>query len=63
MISSELPEVLAMSHRVVVMCEGRITGELRGAELTQEKIMQLATQRQRSDPPATRPDEEPLTAA
>jgi ribose transport system ATP-binding protein len=62
MISSELPEVLAMSHRVVVMCEGRITGELRGAELTQEKIMQLATQRQRSDPPATRP-EEPLTAA
>jgi ribose transport system ATP-binding protein len=63
MISSELPEVLAMSHRVVVMCEGRITGELRGAELTQEKIMQLATQRQRGDSPATRPDEEPLTAA
>ena len=28
MISSELPEILRMSHRVVVMCEGRITGEL-----------------------------------
>src|SRR5699024_9830408 len=29
MISSELPEILRMSHRVIVMCEGRITGELR----------------------------------
>jgi ribose transport system ATP-binding protein len=45
MISSELPEVLRMSHRVVVMCEGRITGELNIAEATQEKIMQYATQR------------------
>jgi ribose transport system ATP-binding protein len=34
-----------MSHRVVVMCEGRITGELNIAEATQEKIMQYATQR------------------
>ena len=31
MISSELPEVLRMSHRIVVMCEGRITGELLSA--------------------------------
>ncbi|WP_367849949.1 sugar ABC transporter ATP-binding protein [Rhodoferax sp. WC2427] len=46
MISSELPEVLRMSHRIVVMCEGRITGELSAAEATQEKIMQLATQRE-----------------
>ena len=46
MISSELPEVLRMSHRVLVMCEGRITGELSAAEATQEKIMQLATQRE-----------------
>jgi ribose transport system ATP-binding protein len=46
MISSELPEVLALSHRIVVMCEGRITGELRGADATQESIMQLATQRE-----------------
>lgn len=45
MISSELPEVLRMSHRIVVMCEGRITGELPGQGATQEKIMELATQR------------------
>ena len=45
MISSELPEILRMSHRVVVMCEGRITGELSSAEATQEAIMKLATQR------------------
>src|SRR5512139_1268790 len=45
MISSELPEILRMSHRVVVMCEGRITGEINIAEATQEKIMQYATQR------------------
>jgi ribose transport system ATP-binding protein len=46
MISSELPEVLRMSHRILVMSEGRITGELRGAEATQEAIMQYATQRE-----------------
>ena len=45
MISSELPEILRMSHRVLIMCEGRITGELRAAEATQENIMQFATQR------------------
>ena len=45
MISSELPEVLRMSHRILVMCEGRITGELSAAEATQEKVMTLATQR------------------
>ena len=41
MISSELPEILRMSHRIVVMCEGRITGELHGREATQEQIMTL----------------------
>ncbi|HEY9064409.1 MAG TPA: sugar ABC transporter ATP-binding protein, partial [Burkholderiaceae bacterium] len=46
MISSELPEVLRLSHRILVMCEGRITGELPIQEATQEKIMQLATQRE-----------------
>jgi ribose transport system ATP-binding protein len=46
MISSELPEILRMSHRILVMCEGRITGELSAAEATQERIMTLATQRQ-----------------
>jgi ribose transport system ATP-binding protein len=45
MISSELPEILRMSHRIVVMCEGRVTGELSSAEATQEKVMTLATQR------------------
>ena len=46
MISSELPEILRMSHRVIVMCEGRITGQLSAAEATQERIMQFATQRE-----------------
>jgi ribose transport system ATP-binding protein len=46
MISSELPEVLRLSHRILVMCEGRITGELPAAGATQEQIMQLATQRE-----------------
>jgi len=46
MISSELPEILRMSHRILVMCEGRITGELSSAEATQEAIMTLATQRE-----------------
>jgi ribose transport system ATP-binding protein len=46
MISSELPEILRMSHRVLVMCEGRLTGELSSREATQERIMQLATQRE-----------------
>ncbi|ADU35650.1 sugar ABC transporter ATP-binding protein [Variovorax paradoxus] len=45
-ISSELPEILRVSHRVLVMCEGRITGELTGREASQEKIMQLATRRE-----------------
>jgi ribose transport system ATP-binding protein len=46
MISSELPEILRMSHRILVMCEGRITGELTAAEATQEKVMTFATQRE-----------------
>ncbi|MGF6812291.1 ribose transport system ATP-binding protein [Paraburkholderia sp. Clong3] len=46
MISSELPEVLRMSDRIVVMCEGRITGELSASEATQERIMHLATLRE-----------------
>ncbi|HBT17106.1 MAG TPA: hypothetical protein DEB05_09145 [Firmicutes bacterium] len=43
MISSELPEILGMSDRIVVMHEGRKTGELTREEATQEKIMKLAT--------------------
>lgn len=46
MISSELPEVLRLSHRIIVMCEGRITGELMNDEqATQERIMTYATDR------------------
>lgn len=45
-ISSELPEVLRLSHRIIVMREGRITGELDGQAATQESIMSLATRRQ-----------------
>ena len=45
-ISSELPEVLRLAHRVLVMCEGRITGELPAAAATQESIMALATRRE-----------------
>ncbi|MDQ2683364.1 MAG: sugar ABC transporter ATP-binding protein, partial [Chloroflexota bacterium] len=43
MISSELPEIIAMSDRVLVMREGRIAGELTRQEATQESIMSLAT--------------------
>jgi ribose transport system ATP-binding protein len=54
MISSELPEVLRMSHRILVMSEGRITGEIPTARATQERVMHLAT---------LRPDENPDDAA
>ncbi len=43
MISSELPEILRMSDRIIVMCEGRLTGELSIEEASQEAIMQYAT--------------------
>ena len=43
MISSELPEILGMCDRILVMSEGKITGELDGSEATQEKILELAT--------------------
>jgi len=45
MISSELPEVLRMSDRIIVMCEGRKTKELLIEEATQEKIIHYATLR------------------
>ncbi|MDO5747868.1 MAG: sugar ABC transporter ATP-binding protein [Actinomycetaceae bacterium] len=43
-ISSEIPEVLRVSDRICVMCDGRITGVLENEEATQENIMELATQ-------------------
>jgi ABC-type sugar transport system ATPase subunit len=43
MVSSELPEVLGMADRILVMHEGRVTGEiLNGSDVTQEEIMRLA---------------------
>ena len=49
LISSELPEILQLSDRIVVMCEGRITGELMPAGATQERIMDLATERETAE--------------
>lgn len=46
MISSELTEILRMSDRIVVMCEGRKTGELDISDATQEKILTYATIRE-----------------
>ena len=43
MVSSDLPEVIGVSDRIMVMHEGRISGELTRQEATQEKVMQLAT--------------------
>jgi len=43
MVSSEMPEILGMSDRVIVIHEGRIAGEFTRAEVTQEKIMAAAT--------------------
>lgn len=44
MISSELPELLGMSHRVMVLCNGHVTGFLNKEEATQEAVMRYATQ-------------------
>ncbi len=44
MVSSEMPELIAMSHRVMVLCEGRHTGTLERAHASQHEIMRLATQ-------------------
>lgn len=43
MVSSDLPEILGVSDRIMVMHEGRISGELSRKEADQEKVMQLAT--------------------
>jgi ribose transport system ATP-binding protein len=45
MASSELPELLAMCDRILVLCEGELTAELTRAEATQERIMEAATAR------------------
>lgn len=43
LVSSELPEVLGMSDRIMVVCEGRVTGIVNSADADQAKIMTLAT--------------------
>jgi methyl-galactoside transport system ATP-binding protein len=43
MISSEMPELIGMSDRIMVMCEGRMSGILEGNDKTEEAIMHLAT--------------------
>jgi methyl-galactoside transport system ATP-binding protein len=43
MISSEMPELIGMSDRIIVMCEGRMSGILQGNDKTEESIMHLAT--------------------
>ena len=43
MISSEMSELIGMSDRVMVMCDGRVTGFIDGKDATQENIMELAT--------------------
>lgn len=43
MISSEMPEILGMSDRVIVMCQGRITGEFKRGQVSQVEIMTSAT--------------------
>ena len=43
-VSSEMPEVMGIADRIVVMCDGRITGEVMAEETTQNEILTLATQ-------------------
>ena len=42
-ISSEMPELIGICDRIMVMCEGKITGVVEGEDMNQEKIMELST--------------------
>ena len=42
-VSSEMPELIGICDRIMVMCEGRITGIVEGEDMNQEKIMELST--------------------
>ena len=52
-VSSEMPEVIGIADRIVVMCDGRVTGELDVHEATQERILELATKFENKIPSAT----------
>jgi ribose/xylose/arabinose/galactoside ABC-type transport system permease subunit/ABC-type Mn2+/Zn2+ transport system ATPase subunit len=59
MISSELPEILGMSDRILVMRDGRVSGELEAGQATEETILSLATSGEDGGPaPSERPDED-----
>lgn len=47
--SSELPELMTLSDRIMVLCEGRLTAELKRSEFSEQRIMEAATQRQTVD--------------
>lgn len=49
LISSEMPEILGMSDRILVMCGGKVTGELSRTEATQEGILELAMEKSKSN--------------
>lgn len=51
LVSSEMPELLALSHRILVMAGGQITGHLQGSEMTQTNILTLATREHRASMP------------
>ena len=42
MISSEIPEILGIADRIVVVCEGRVTGELERSDFSSDRLMELA---------------------
>jgi putative multiple sugar transport system ATP-binding protein len=42
-VSSELPELLGITHRIYTICEGRITGEVNTADANQEQLMRMMT--------------------
>ncbi len=61
LISSDLPEVLAMADRILVMHEGRIAAELSGADATEEKVMFAATGQQEAEPSQAETSQAELT--
>ena len=48
-VSSEMPEVLGIADRVIVMCDGRITGEVMARDTTQNEVLKYATEFEKKD--------------